>query len=164
MLLTIGFLYLATPRQSYATCVGFGITLPVLNYIVDTNCIIDIATPFGVFPSPSPTYSPAQAPCKTITNGECAYYASAIGDIPTDADAIVNTIFTIILGISGGVAMILIVISGYTLLFSQGDPEKLKGARETLTSAIVGLLFIIFSTAILEFIGVNILHIPGLGH
>lgn len=45
---------------------------------------------------------------------------------------------------------------------SQGDHEKVKEAREILTSAIIGLLFLIFSLVILEVIGVDLLHIPGL--
>jgi hypothetical protein len=44
---------------------------------------------------------------------------------------------------------------------SQGNPEKVQAAREQLTSAIVGLLFIIFSLAILTIIGVDILKLPG---
>ena len=46
-------------------------------------------------------------------------------------------------------------------MVSRGDKEKLAGARETLTSAIVGLLFIVLSIVILEIIGVDILRIPG---
>ncbi len=75
----------------------------------------------------------------------------------------VGTLFGIILGLSGGIALILIIVSGYNLMFSQGNAEKVQGARETLTSAIVGLLFIILSLVILQVIGVDILHIPGIG-
>jgi len=46
---------------------------------------------------------------------------------------------------------------------SQGSPEAVKSATEQLTSAIIGLLFIILSFVILQIIGVNILHIPGFG-
>ena len=46
---------------------------------------------------------------------------------------------------------------------SQGDPEKVKNARDQLTAAIVGLLFIIFSLALLELITRDILGLPGFG-
>ena len=46
---------------------------------------------------------------------------------------------------------------------SQGNPEAVKAATEQLTSAIIGLLFIILSFVILEIIGVDILKIPGFG-
>jgi hypothetical protein len=42
---------------------------------------------------------------------------------------------------------------------SQGKPEALQDAREQLTAAIVGLIFVILSFAILNIIGVNILKI-----
>ena len=48
-------------------------------------------------------------------------------------------------------------------MISQGNPEQVKGAREQLTAAIIGLLFIIFSLVILQVIGFNILRIPGFG-
>jgi uncharacterized membrane protein YqhA len=67
------------------------------------------------------------------------------------------------LGISGGIALILIIISGYKFMVSQGNPEATKAATEQLTSAIIGLLFIIFSFVILQIVGVNILRIPGFG-
>ena len=41
--------------------------------------------------------------------------------------------------------------------------KGIKEAKEMITSAIVGSLFIIFSITILQFIGVSILHIPGFG-
>jgi hypothetical protein len=45
---------------------------------------------------------------------------------------------------------------------SGGDPRKAKAAKELLTSAIAGLLMIIFSVYILDLIGIRILNIPGL--
>ncbi len=89
---------------------------------------------------------------------------TAIGDIPTKPIDFIQKLFGVILGVSGGIALLLIIFSGYRLMTSQGNPETIQGARETLTSAVVGLLFIIFSFVILEVIGVDILHIPGFSH
>jgi hypothetical protein len=44
---------------------------------------------------------------------------------------------------------------------SQGNPDQIKDAREQLTAAIIGLLFVVFSLVILQIIGVNILNLPG---
>lgn len=88
--------------------------------------------------------------------------STALGDISTDPQGFVGRIFGILLSLAGGVAIILIIISGYRLMASGGNPEKVQQAREQLTSAIIGLLFVIFSLSILQFIGVDILHIPGL--
>lgn len=108
--------------------------------------------------SPSPT-----PPCLTTELNKCTEVATAIGNIKTDPAGFIDTIFKFLLGISGGIAVVLIIISGYRLMASQGNPEQAQGAREMLTSAIVGLLFIIFSFVILQVIGVDILKIPGFG-
>lgn len=119
------------------------------------------AIPTIIFPSGNPTLSPFPPPCKTISNGKCQAVDTALGQINVDPAKFIGRIFGILLGISGGIALILIIYSGYKLMLAQGNPEAIQGARETLTSAIVGLLFIIFSVVILKVIGVDILHIPG---
>jgi hypothetical protein len=72
-----------------------------------------------------------------------------------------KALFGIILSISGGIALVLVIISSYRIMTSFGNPDKLKAAREQLISAVIGLLFIIFSVVILEIIGVEIIRIPG---
>lgn len=105
------------------------------------------------------------APCKEITDPitkkKTFVCDTALGEISTDPASFIKSIFGILLSLAGGVALLLIIISGYRLMTSQGNPEKVQAAREQLTSAIVGLLFIIFSLAILTIIGVDILRIPG---
>lgn len=66
------------------------------------------------------------------------------------------------MGISGGIAILLIIISGYRIMISRGNPESTQNAKEQLTAAIVGLLFVIFSIVILQVIGYNILGISAL--
>jgi hypothetical protein len=88
---------------------------------------------------------------------------TAVGCIPTSQEGIVTTIIKIGLGLSGGFALLLIISAGFQLSISQGDPKKAGEAREHITSAVMGLLFIIFSVVILQFIGISILRIPGFG-
>lgn len=94
-------------------------------------------------------------------NFKCAQVKTGILDIDTRPTEFVKKIMGFILGLSGGIAVLLIIVSGYRLMASQGNPEKVQGAKESLTSAIVGLLFIIFALVILQVIGVNILKLPG---
>ncbi|MCL5433143.1 MAG: hypothetical protein M1524_03485 [Patescibacteria group bacterium] len=84
---------------------------------------------------------------------------TAVGPVTASADQFVKWLFGLILGLSGGIALLLIIYSGYKLMLSRGNPEKIQGAKETLVSTIVGLMFIIFSMVILEIIGVDILGI-----
>lgn len=93
---------------------------------------------------------------------ECKMVETAVGEISTDPAGLVNFLLKLVLGLSGGIAILLIIFGGYKMMTSQGNPEALQGARETITSAIVGLLFIIFSLVLLQMIGVDILKIPGL--
>lgn len=87
---------------------------------------------------------------------------TAIGEFDvTNPATIITRVFSIILGISSFGALILLLVAGFNLITSNGNKEKVAAARETITSAILGLLFIIFAIVILEVIGVDILRIPG---
>lgn len=121
-----------------------------------------------------PAEPPPKTPCGTnligkdgegydAETGQCTKVFSGLGvDIPTDPFDLAPRILSIILGIAGAIVIILIIRAGYKLMFSQGNPEKVQEARDELTSAIVGLLFIIFSFVLLQFIANNILNIDKL--
>ena len=87
---------------------------------------------------------------------------TAIGCIPlNDSTSLVGFILRWAIGIGGGIAFILILVAGFQIMTSQGDPQRLQAGKELLTSAIAGILLIIFSVFILEVIGVDVLGIPG---
>jgi hypothetical protein len=98
---------------------------------------------------------------KPNQNVTCINIDTAIGPISTEPQKFVQGIFSIVLGLAGGIALILIIISGYQIMASQGNPEALAAGRGRLVGTIVGLLFIILSFVILQVIGVDILKIPG---
>lgn len=88
---------------------------------------------------------------------------TAIGCIPNDPETIVKVFLRFGLGMGGGVALLMILGAGFMLTVSQGDPKQTDTAKQWLSSAIAGLLFIIFSVTILQFIGYNVFQIPGFG-
>ena len=103
-------------------------------------------------------------PCSGTRNadGTCAEIATGLGiNISTNPNDLVKSVFGIVLSMSGGIAWLLIIVAGYQLMLARGNPEKIQSAKDRLTSAIIGLLFIIFSLVILQIIGVDILAIPG---
>jgi hypothetical protein len=120
------------------------------------ECETDLRTKFPTA-TPAPTLPPP--PCRQ--EGKTWVCNTALGEIKTDPASFIARVFGILLSLAGGIALLLIIFSGYRLMTSQGNPEKVQAAREQLTSAIVGLLFIIFSLAILTIIGVDILKLPG---
>ncbi len=89
---------------------------------------------------------------------------SAIGCIPiSDSDSLVGWILGWSLGVGGGIAFILIVYASIIIMTSQGIPDRLKSGQELLTSAISGLIMLIFSIIILKFIGIDILNLDRYG-
>jgi hypothetical protein len=88
---------------------------------------------------------------------------TALGCIPVGTPAaFVGWFLPKLLGIVGGVAFLLMVYGAFLIITSAGDANKVKAGQQTITAAISGLLFAIFSLFILRLIGVDILKIPGL--
>lgn len=88
---------------------------------------------------------------------------TAVGCIPTDPTRMIQVLMKIGLLIGGGVALLIILAGSFILSISQGDPKKTSEAKEMIASALIGLVFIIFSVSILQFIGLDLLQIPGFG-
>lgn len=89
---------------------------------------------------------------------------TAIGCVNTDIGSFIQRwVLGFGIGLAGIVAFGSIIYAAIQMQMSQGNAEQIKKAQELLTSSIIGLLFIIFSVFILQFIGVNILQIPGFG-
>ena len=87
---------------------------------------------------------------------------SAIGCIPYDnIDELLLFFIGWSTGVIGGIAFVLIVISGFFLLLfrSSNDPGKQILWKDIFISAVSGLLLAIFSVFLLRIIGVNILDI-----
>ncbi|HVF69223.1 MAG TPA: peptidoglycan-binding protein [Xanthomonadales bacterium] len=117
--------------------------------------------------NPDPTVPPAPSPpCPAgkWENGKCTAFITALGEFSTDPAGFITSVFGILLAAAGGIALLLIIRAGYKILTSQGKPEAIQEGKDQIVSAIVGLLFLIFSLVFLQVIGVDILRIPGLGN
>jgi hypothetical protein len=74
------------------------------------------------------------------------------GGIFSNTDSVgglASAIISIALPLAGTATVVLLVIAGYKMISSQGNPEKLKDAKEMITNAIIGLVFILLSVSIL---------------
>lgn len=103
-----------------------------------------------------------QAKCNSCMGKGTATW-TAIGCIDTNPSGFLPAVLAVATSIGGGIAFILMLLGGFQIMTSAGNPEQLNAGRELLGSAIAGLLLIIFSLFILQFIGYRIFNIPGFG-
>jgi len=116
-------------------------------------------------PTLPPVTGSVQLTPRPALNPQCSGWAriyTAVGCIPVGT----STTFAVFvlrwaIGIAGGMAFLLITWSSFLIMSSSGNPQKIQAGRELLTSAIAGLMLLIFSVFILEAIGVRILRLPG---
>lgn len=66
--------------------------------------------------------------------------------------AVFANVVNIAVEFAGVVAVVFVILSGFKLITSGGDPKQVDAARKTLTYAIIGLTLIIISFAIIHFI------------
>lgn len=89
---------------------------------------------------------------------------TAIGCVPVeDTNQFMGWVLGWAVGVGGGIAFLLIVYASFMIMTSSGDPTRLKAGQELLTSALSGLIMLIFSVFILKFIGVDILKLDSWG-
>jgi len=157
VILAVGFIFaggppaLANGKSCKCSSVGFGgsLTLTEDHCAPDTaqcaagetdNCQCVPTTPGGDDPS--------EPPCHWI---------------PVEPEGLVFWGLRFIIGISGGIALLLLLFGGIKYITSQGDPKALQDASSTMTSALGGFLLIILSVLILRIIGYEIFQLPGWG-
>jgi hypothetical protein len=143
------------------------LTLETHVWGINQNCAAQVQ--FFTYDNPDVPYDPQaiaasmQATMPQLQNKgsdrECM--PTAIGCIPTRPGPFVNYVLTRAISIGAGLAFLLLLFGAFTLITSAGNPENIKKGQETITSAIIGLLFIIFSVFLLRLIGVDILKLPG---
>jgi hypothetical protein len=93
--------------------------------------------------------------------GSCANGAviinTGLGQLCTDPATMVGTILSWGIGVGGGIVLLVIFYAAFQITTAGGDPKKLQAGQELLTSAISGLIVIIFSITILNLIGISVL-------
>jgi len=81
--------------------------------------------------------------------------------VPNTTAGFVAAMYSVGLGLIGGVSLLYIILGGYFILTSQGDAQKLAVGRSYITYAVIGLLLAIFGFVFTTVIAVDILRIPG---
>jgi len=127
------------------------------------NCICKADTSLGILCRNYITNDQEYNKCINCTESGFGFW-TGLGCIRLNLTGFIQeTLFGWALGLAGIIALFCIIYSAIILQTSSGNPERLKKAKQYLTSCILGLLLIIFSIFILRLIGATILRIPGFG-
>ncbi len=114
---------------------------------------------FGI--APFPVY--AQGHSIEYCDGDPTLLKTAIGCINTNPQEFLSWLLPVMIGIASGTAFLIILLGSFQIQISTGNPERIHAGREMISSAVAGLLLIIFSVFILRLIGVDVLGIPEFG-
>ncbi len=76
---------------------------------------------------------------------------TSVPQVPIN-DTLVTNVLNAAFMFAGVVAVIFIIIGGIQYSGSAGDPQKVTGAKNTLTYAIIGLVVVAFSLLIVNFV------------
>lgn len=75
----------------------------------------------------------------------------------TSFAGILGAVYGLLFPIGIGVGVVFIIIAAYKFIVSEGNPQKVSEAKEDLTAAIIGIVFIMLSLVLLRIIMNNIL-------
>ena len=70
-----------------------------------------------------------------------------------DTDAQIQEILSIVFGLAGAIALLVIVVSGFRYILSAGEPERINKAKNGVIYALIGLILVITAQAIVAFVG-----------
>ena len=90
-------------------------------------------------------------------------YYTVLGCLSTKPEEFVQSMLSIIFGVSGGLAFMSVLYGSAIVLTSSGNPEKIQSGKDLITNSIIGILIIVFSVFLLRVVGFDILQIPGFG-
>lgn len=83
--------------------------------------------------------------------------------IPMDPAGFTGKLYSVGLGLIGGVALLFLMYGGYLILVSQGNPQQVNVGKSYIFYAIVGILLAVFGFVFFEVLLKDILQIPGFG-
>lgn len=84
-----------------------------------------------------------------------------LGCLPNDPVGFVQKFYPIGLGFIGGIALLTLILGGYTILTSRGDPGRVNIGKSYIFYSIGGLLLAIFGYVFIQVVLVDILKVPG---
>jgi hypothetical protein len=109
--------------------------------------VFALATAVGVAPMALALDCSTPQDCATQGVG-----SADTGGNNTSAGDIIKNIVNILLFIIGAVSVIMIVIGGFKYVVSNGDSSAVKGAKDTIFYAVIGLVVAILAYAVVNWV------------
>jgi hypothetical protein len=79
--------------------------------------------------------------------------STGLEDLPDGInDRFVQNGFRIAFGIAGGIALLVVAYGGLKYTLSQGDPQEINKAKNTIVDALIGLAVIVTAGGIISFV------------
>lgn len=75
-----------------------------------------------------------------------------VDPLPIVTNNLIPTIMSIVFGLLGAIAVIIIIIAGFQYVLSQGSPEKTSKAKNTILYAVIGLVVCVSGVTIVSFV------------
>ena len=96
----------------------------------------------------TPLFFFAAGACQSISGTDCT---TGLPHGQATA-ANLNHLLTVLFGILGAIAVLMILIGAFNFVPSEGDPQKAARARSTMIYALIGLAVAISAEAIITFV------------
>ncbi len=86
-----------------------------------------------------------------------------LGCVPQDPIGFVEKFYGIGLGIIGMVGVLFMIIGGYYIITSAGNPERLATGKSFIFYALAGIMLAVLGFIFIQIVTGEILRIPGFG-
>ncbi|MBI2443938.1 MAG: hypothetical protein HYV42_01690 [Candidatus Magasanikbacteria bacterium] len=115
-----------------------------------------VSTALAALMAVAATFAPVALPiasAQTITNQDLGIqYGAATGLGSTDVRVTVARIIRVAMGLLGIIAVVIILIGGFTWMTAGGNEEKVAEAKKWIFAGIIGLAIILSAYAIASFV------------
>jgi len=82
----------------------------------------------------------------------CGYVCDITGDGKANVTDYIVAVYKFLVGLAAIVALIMVMWGGYSWIFAMGNTSKIEGAKDTIKSALLGLVLAMVSVQLLEMI------------
>jgi len=105
----------------------------------------------------------SSATAKTDPTAGCSdtQINTALGCISVETKGFSASLLKFLAGIAGGISLVIMLVATIQIMTGGDNAEQVKKGKELFTGAITGLLFIIFSVALLRIIAGDIMKLDG---